>query len=79
MKNRLIIQFFTITIILFSFVNKCYSQCSMCAATIETSANEGSFAGKGLNSGILYLMLFPYILVGIIGFMWYKKRKQLKQ
>ncbi|HWY39122.1 MAG TPA: hypothetical protein VNY73_11220 [Bacteroidia bacterium] len=44
-----------------------YSQCAMCKAAAESSleANSKSVA-KGLNSGILFLMAIPYLVVGII-------------
>ncbi|MGZ3862866.1 MAG: hypothetical protein ACXVPN_10680 [Bacteroidia bacterium] len=51
-----------------------YSQCAMCKAAAESSleANPNSVA-KGLNSGILFLMSIPYIVVAVIF------RKELKQ
>lgn len=57
-----------------------YSQCAMCRATVESNVGTGSTdsdsqVGAGLNTGILYLMLIPYILVGTVGFMWYKSNK----
>jgi hypothetical protein len=43
------------------------AQCAMCKAAAETSvkANPKSVA-KGLNTGILFLMTIPYLVVGII-------------
>ncbi len=55
-----------------------WSQCAMCKAVAENGSEEAS---KGLNTGILYLMSLPYILVGIIGVVMYrmhKKRQKLK-
>ena len=40
-----------------------YSQCSMCRAVAESSQKHGSSIADSLNSGILYLMSFPYILL----------------
>jgi hypothetical protein len=44
-----------------------FSQCAMCKAAAEASvkANPKSVA-KGLNTGILFLMTIPYIVVAII-------------
>ena len=44
-----------------------FSQCAMCKAAAESSvkANPKSVA-KGLNTGILFLMSIPYVIVGII-------------
>lgn len=50
------------------------AQCPMCKAAVESSIKSGqNNAGKGLNSGILYLLAAPYLFVGILGFLWYKK------
>ena len=53
-------------IVLFIFficVFSAYPQCAMCRAVAESSQNTGSGIANGLNSGILYLMVFPYILL----------------
>lgn len=54
------------------------AQCAMCKATVENAENSESFAA-GLNAGILYLMSIPYILFGVIAFMWYRSSKKNKQ
>lgn len=53
------------------------AQCAMCRAVLESE--DGGTAAKGINNGILYLMIFPYLLIGGIGFAIYKSRKKLKQ
>lgn len=60
-----------------------YSQCAMCRATVESNVGTGSKepeseVGSGLNTGILYLMLIPYLLIGTVGFLWYKSNKKAK-
>jgi hypothetical protein len=54
------------------------AQCAMCKATVTENVISGKGKGQGLNSGILYLMAFPYIIASVIGFFWYKayKKKQ---
>lgn len=49
------------------------AQCAMCRATIENnlSSGEDSF-GAGLNTGILYLMSFPYITIAVLAFLWWR-------
>lgn len=50
--------------ILFLFsIQMANAQCAMCKAVVE-SGNPSE--AEGLNSGILYLMIFPYILVGAL-------------
>lgn len=61
-----------------------YSQCAMCRATVESNVGTGkghthepeSEVGSGLNTGILYLMVIPYLLIGTIGFLWYKNSRK---
>ena len=40
-----------------------YAQCAMCRVVAESSQEHGSSIANGLNTGILYLMIFPYILL----------------
>lgn len=49
------------------------AQCAMCRAVLETE--EGGVKAEAVNDGIVYLMAFPYILVGIIGYVVYKSRQ----
>lgn len=52
------------------------AQCSMCRRIAETSMEyDASKRGRGLNSGILYLMAVPYAMGGIAGLIWWKYRR----
>jgi heme/copper-type cytochrome/quinol oxidase subunit 2 len=51
------------------------AQCAMCKAVVESG--EVSQA-EGLNSGILYLMVFPYLLVGALLYFIIKYRRKFK-
>lgn len=55
------------------------AQCPMCRTAVET-ARKGSNTkvGAGLNDGILYLLVLPYLLIGVIGYLWYKRYKAHK-
>ena len=56
--------------------NQLWAQCAMCRAAVENNVSEGSMGfSAGLNTGILYLFVAPYLLVMIIGFLWYKKSR----
>ena len=79
MKQRVFKLFYAgLMVLMLSFVSTtAYSQCAMCRATVESNVGTGSKepesdVGAGLNTGILYLMLIPYLLVGTIGFLWYR-------
>ena len=41
-----------------------WGQCVMCKALGEQSANQGE-VGTGLNEGIIFIMIIPYLLIGI--------------
>lgn len=53
-----------------------WAQCAMCRASMENSisSNSENFSA-GLNVGILYLFVTPYLLIGLIAFLWYRARK----
>ncbi|WP_340075316.1 hypothetical protein [Leptobacterium sp. I13] len=50
------------------------AQCAMCRAVLESG--EEQQIGEGINNGIIYLMAIPYILIGALGFLIYKKLKK---
>lgn len=53
-----------------------WAQCAMCRASVENNISEGSAGlSAGLNTGILYLFITPYLMVAVIGFLWYWKSK----
>ena len=52
------------------------AQCPMCRMSAESNLKDGGQAGRGLNSGILYMLATPYLLVGLIGFMWWRNRRK---
>ncbi|WPU91723.1 hypothetical protein SNE25_20605 [Mucilaginibacter sabulilitoris] len=53
------------------------AQCSQCVATVETNRQAGNDGlAKGLNHGILYLLVAPYAAIGLMGFIWYKKYRR---
>lgn len=55
------------------------AQCAMCRATVENNVSSGeSGIGAGLNAGILYLFVTPYLLFAVIAFFWYKSSKANK-
>lgn len=53
------------------------AQCPMCKIATESNLKSGGSAGRGLNAGILFLLLVPYSLVGGLAYYWFRvKRKQ---
>jgi hypothetical protein len=51
------------------------AQCPMCRISAESNLKNGGTAGKGLNKGILYLFFTPYLVVGTLGFLWWRNNK----
>ncbi|MEO8886881.1 MAG: hypothetical protein ABI367_12505 [Mucilaginibacter sp.] len=52
------------------------AQCAMCTVSVESNAKSGSGTTNGLNNGIMYLLAAPYIAIGAIGYVWYKKYRR---
>ena len=61
---------------LFIVANIASAQCAMCKAVAESNMNGGDSMASGLNNGIMYLMAFPYILIGSIAYLIYRHRKK---
>ena len=51
------------------------AQCAMCKAVVENGDAE---VAQGLNDGIMYLMVFPYILVGLLFYFIYRYKVKNK-
>ena len=62
---------FLFVVLIVEFSN---AQCSICTKTAQQLGEEPA---KGLNQGILYLMLSPLAIAGYIGFRWWKREKEV--
>jgi hypothetical protein len=52
------------------------AQCAMCRSTLENNVSNGNPGiAAGINMGILYLLVLPYLAVMVIGFLWYKSTR----
>ena len=69
MKKCLFIFSILIIFVLISSITD--AQCAMCT---KTAQQLGEKPAQGLNSGILYLMFTPFIIVGVIAYRWWKNR-----
>jgi hypothetical protein len=75
MKSRIFKA--VILLILLSFVSpQAQAQCPMCRISAESNMKYGGKTGRGLNSGILYMLALPYVLVGTIGYVWWRNRRK---
>ncbi len=48
------------------------AQCSICT---KTAQQLGHKPAKGLNAGIIYLMVAPLAIIGFVGLRWWKNNK----
>lgn len=71
MKNKVLFILFSLFIFLTT-----NAQCAMCRAVLESE--EGQSTAKGVNDGIVYLMIIPYVLIGGIGIAIYMKFSKKK-
>lgn len=56
------------------------AQCAMCRSTLENNFSNGDPGiGAGINTGILYLLVLPYLAVLTLGFFWFKSSRNAKQ
>ena len=65
----------TVVVLIAFAIIDVYAQCPMCKMAAESNLDHGGTAGQGLNTGILYMLMMPYLLVAIIGYIWYRNRK----
>jgi hypothetical protein len=52
------------------------AQCSICT---KTASQLGEGPARGLNAGVVYLMMTPFALIGVIGYRWWRREKQLNK
>lgn len=53
------------------------AQCAMCRAALSGESNIKK--AEAVNDGIVYLMVIPYLLIGIIGFLIYRMYQSKKK
>jgi len=70
----------TLPLTLFFFLGTCLhsislAQCAMCKATAESATeNIDKGIGEGLNAGIIYLMVIPYVLIATVALVFFRKK-----
>lgn len=76
MKNKLIkiASLLALVLTLSLPATEVKAQCPMCRMSAESNLKNGGTAGKGLNAGILYMLSLPYVIVGTVGYLWWRNR-----
>ena len=74
MKSRKV-HFIIYTIILFCIQSAgvMAQGCANCKSAVESDLKSGGSIGTGLNTGILYLMAIPYLILMIGAYAFFKK------
>lgn len=53
------------------------AQCAMCRTQLENNVSNGNPGiAAGINTGILYLLVMPYIAIITLGYFWYKSSRK---
>ncbi len=73
---KLVRSILIVLVVTVLFAVPVYSQCAVCT---KTALQMGEKPAKGLNSAILYLMASPFVIVGIIGYRWWRGNKKLEE
>ncbi len=74
MKKAIIL---TLLAVLFIGMGDVLAQCPMCRSAVESGLmEEGNKIGIGLNDGIIYLLATPYLIVLVIGGLWYRRYRR---
>ena len=68
-------KYLLVFVLVFSNTTYSYSQCAMCKAVVE---NGDVTMAEGINNGITYLMVFPYLLIGLLFYFIYRYKKGAK-
>lgn len=74
MKFKKIISTCLLFVLLIISNASTYAQCAMCKTSVESDLNNGGSIGKELNTGILYLMTLPYIILMLGAYFFFKKQ-----
>jgi hypothetical protein len=73
MNRKRVISFFILTFLFLVNNSYMFAQCAMCKTSVESDLKTGGSIGKGLNTGILYLMTIPYIILILGAYFFFKK------
>lgn len=57
-----------------------WAQCAMCRGSVESTMGNGrNNVGIGLNTGIVYLFVMPYLIFAVIAYVWYRNSKKAQE
>lgn len=72
--KKTVLKFFLFLVLIININMPLFAQCSLCA---KTAQQMGEKPALGINNGILYLIFMPFILVGVIGYKWWRNNRDI--
>jgi hypothetical protein len=77
MRRRLLTACIVTVVALTCTWGETTAQCAMCRAQLENNVSNGNPGiAAGINTGILYLLVMPYLSALVLGYFWYKNSKR---
>jgi hypothetical protein len=67
---------FVVVLVMMLFAVDAEAQCSICT---KTASQLGEKPAKALNGAIIYLMSAPLLIIGFIGWRWWKTQQTEEQ
>jgi hypothetical protein len=74
MKKKIAIIALLVVVAIIFMDTDVMGQCAMCKKNLESNLKSGGTVGKSINNGILYLMAIPYLLLGSIVYVFFRKQ-----
>lgn len=72
MKGKFV-RFFIASVFILLSISNSFAQCAICT---KTASQLGDKPAQGLNYAIIYLMFTPLLIMGYLGYRWFKSNGQ---
>lgn len=77
MNRKLVTGLVFMLLALVGTFNEVTAQCAMCRTQLENNVSMGRPGiAAGINTGILYLLVMPYLSALVLGYFWYKNSRR---
>lgn len=74
--KKILVVFFALLLVTSFALPELQGQCAMCRSTLENNVSNGDTGiAAGINTGILYLLVIPYLAAMVLGYLWYKSSR----
>lgn len=74
-----LIIFTGLCFLLLAINNHALGQCAMCAGQVESAHGAGSSVAEGVNKGVLYIFMMPYLVMATLGYFWWRGKKKAQK